>query len=64
MVEKILTPYLSQTLAVLSRTAGVASSQVRALGFLRDKLGERHRDRSASEGLKERPQTSARENTR
>lgn len=64
MAEKILSPYLSQTLAVLNRTVGVAPSRVRAIGFLRNKLQERHRDRSAGDRSKERPLTPARDNTR
>jgi hypothetical protein len=64
MVEKNLTPYLSQALSILNRTAGVAPSRIRATGFLRHKLQQRHRDRSAGDISEERPQTSARDGIR
>jgi hypothetical protein len=64
MVEKNLSPYLSQALAILNRTAGVPPSRIRATGFLQHKLQERHRVRSAGGNSKERPQTSARDSTR
>jgi hypothetical protein len=64
MVEKNFIPYLSQALSILNRTAGVAPSHIRATGFLRHKLQEQRRDRSAGDRSEERPQTSARDGIR
>ena len=60
MADKSAQPYLSQTLAVLNRTGGVALARIRAIGFLQQRLNGRLRDGRTTDVLRDRPSITTR----